>query len=152
MAVPRESKSERRESRSLTDVIDARCPFGPLFFVSQLRGFIRNRCPDPRIRLPVLELHLADGQSLDVCHVVAIAPAWVAVAVYECSPSGGARKMRTEIVPYGMIARITVSTERSSGHPLGFDADHAATVVAESAEPERSAEQALLSARGPQIE
>lgn len=152
MVAARESQAEQRESRSLTEVVDARCPFGPLFFVSQLRGFIRDRCPDPRIGLPVLELHLADGQALDVCHVVAIAPAWVALAVYECSPSGSARKMRTEIVPYGMIARITVSTERASGHPLGFDANHAVTLVVESGEPERSAEEALLSAGGPRIE
>lgn len=152
MAVARESEAERRESRALVEAIDARCPFGPLFFVSQLRGFIRDRCPDSQARLPVLEIHLADGHELDVCHVVAIAPAWVALAVYECSPSGGSRKMRTEIVPYGMIARITVSTERSSEHALGFDANHPVNLVLKSAEPERSAEEALLSARGPQIE
>jgi hypothetical protein len=136
----------RKDHRAQAEAIDARWPFGPLFFVSQLRGFIRDRCPEPNA-LPELELHLADGQALDVCHVVAIAPAWIALAVYECSSARDRRKMRTDFVPYGMIARITISADRAGGSQLGFDMDHQPTIAVRDEEIGRSAEQALLSAR-----
>ncbi|MEK6606693.1 MAG: hypothetical protein AABZ30_03440 [Myxococcota bacterium] len=61
--------------------IDARFPFGPLFFLTQLRGFVRDRCPDPAEGLPVVEVHLPSGEGLDVCHVLGVTPLWVALAV-----------------------------------------------------------------------
>ena len=147
MTEPLKSQADQRQPTEQAQAVDVRWPFGPVFFVSQLRAFIRDRCPDPRASLPQLELHLADGQALDVCHVVAIAPAWIALAVYECTPSRGARKMRTDVIPYGMIARITISSDRTTGGQLGFDVNRTPVIGAEVEDTGRSAEQAMLSAR-----
>ena len=137
--------------RALIQAIDPHCPFGPRFFATQLRAFIRDRCPDQRDALPQLEIHLVDGQALDVCHVVALAPAWIAMAVYEGSSVRGARKMRTEIVPYAMIARITVSADREPGGQLGFDVNRAPAITVEAGTDEHSAEHALHAACGRSI-
>lgn len=147
MPEPLKSTGEDPKPRAQAEVIDARWPFGPLFFMSQLRGFIRDRCPDSQNALPELELHLADGQALDVCHVVAISPWWIALAVYEPSPSRGTRQMRTEFVPYGMIARITLALDRGAAGQLGFDVNRAPMVTVKAQDTDRSAEQAVLSAR-----
>jgi hypothetical protein len=148
MAEPQPPEAGESKLRALAEVLDAQCPFGPRFFATQLRAFIRDRCPDLRSALPELELHLADGQVLDVCHIMVIAPAWIGIAVYERSPSQGARRMRTEIVPYAMISRITISTDRASGGPLGFDVNRPPVMAIEPGEAGRSAEQAFLAACG----
>ena len=64
----------------------------------QLRAFMRDRCPDSRV-----PLHLADGQALDVCRVVAIAPAW-----------NRARRLRVHALPrrpQDAHAFMTISTD-----------------------------------------
>lgn len=147
MPEPIKSMREDQKARAQAEAVDARWPFGPLFFLSQLRGFIRDRCPDPQNALPELELHLADGQALDVCHVVAISPWWIALAVYEPSPSRGTRQMRTEFVPYGMIARVTLALTGGAAGQLGFDVNRAPLVTVKSEDADRSAEQAMLTAR-----
>jgi hypothetical protein len=151
MAKPQSPESDESTSRKLAEALDSHCPFGPRFFTTQLRAFISDRCPGPGAVLPELEIHLADGQALDVCHVVALAPAWIAIAVYEPSTVRGARKMRTEIVPYAMIARVTISRDRASGGQLGFDVNHAPSIAVRPSGDERSAERALLDASGQSI-
>jgi hypothetical protein len=148
MAEPQPREAGETKLRALAEMLDAQYPFGPLFFATQLRAFIRDRCPDPRSGLPELELHLADGQALNVCHIMVIAPAWIAIAVDERSPSQGTRRMRTEIVPYAMIARISISTDRASGGQLGFDVNRTPVIAVEPGEVAQSAEQAFLAARG----
>ena len=46
-----------------------RFPFGPGFFLAQLRAFASEHCPDPARGLPMVEIHLADGDVLDLCHI-----------------------------------------------------------------------------------
>lgn len=58
-------------------------PFGPGLFLGQLVAFVRDRCPDPSEGLPVVEVHLADGEVLDLCHIIGATPHWVALAVNE---------------------------------------------------------------------
>lgn len=97
-------------------------PFGPGFFVGQLGAFARERCPDPGEALPVVEVHLATGEVLDLCHIMGLAPAFVALAVREGPRTGtGEAPMRTELVPYGLITRITIRAVRAAGAHVGFD-------------------------------
>ncbi len=91
-----------------TAEFQASCPFGPAFFAGQLRGLVRERCPDPREGLPSVQLHLGSGERLDLCHVIGFAPAWVALAVWE----SGSDAMRTELVPYESIALSSSGTGR----------------------------------------
>jgi hypothetical protein len=94
--------------------------FGPQFFALQLSRFVRDHCPTAEESLPQVELHLASGQILDLCHVIGVAPGWVALAVFTGRRREGA-PMRTELVPYGLITRVTVSQGPSSECAIGFD-------------------------------
>lgn len=94
--------------------------FGPEFFALQLSRFVRDHCPAAEESLPRVELHLVDGQILDLCHIFGVAPTWVALAVYAGRHAEGAA-MRTELVPYALITRVTVSQGPSSEGAIGFD-------------------------------
>jgi len=97
---------------------DTAIPFGPGFFLGQLRGFARDRCPDPAEGLPAVQIHLATGEVLDLCHVVGLGPAFVALAIAE--GEGEPRRMGTELVPYQLIARVSIHAPAGRGH-VGFD-------------------------------
>lgn len=99
-------------------------PFGPGFFLTQLRAFARERCPAPEERLPVVEIHLVSGETLDLCHVIGLALPFAALAVRD---EKGA--MRTELVPYGLIARITLRPGGAGGPHVGFDVRHEPTLL-----------------------
>lgn len=112
-------------------------PFGPGFFLGQLRAFARERCPDPGEMLPSVELHLATGEVLDLCHVMGLAPAFVALAVREAH--GGAKagaSMRTELVPYAFITRITIRPVHATGPHVGFNPEHAPDLLPQPCTPE----------------
>lgn len=103
-----------------------RAPFGPGFFLGQLRAFARDRCPDRAEGLPAVQIHLATGDVLDLCHVVGLAPGFVALAVQE--GSGEPRRMRTELVPYQLVARVSIRSPGDREH-VGFDVEHAPRVL-----------------------
>jgi len=112
-------------------------PFGPGFFIGQLRAFARERCPDPGEGLPAVELHLGTGEVLDLCHVMGLAPGFVALAV-RVAPRTGTREasMRTELVPYALITRVTIRPARATGAHVGFNLDHAPDILAHEDLPE----------------
>lgn len=95
--------------------------FGPAFFLGQLAGFVRARCPEPGESLPIVEITLHDGSQLEICHVVGLAPRWAALAAYEPGPPSRGRAMRTDLVPYASIMRVTIRASRSEGTHLGFN-------------------------------
>lgn len=134
----------RSEQRTLIQEVEARCVFGPVFFLTQLRGFVRDRCPDVAEMMPVVELHLHSGDSLDICHVIGVAARCVALAVYEEDESNGSRAMRTELVPYESIVRATIRTVRPTTPHMGFDRAHAPTVMQQG--PQMTPEAALRAA------
>lgn len=101
-------------------------PFGPGFFLRQLRAFARDRCPDPGEGLPAVQIHLGTGEVLDLCHVLGLGQAFVALAVLD--GEGEPRRMRTELVPYQLIVRVTIRLTGSRGQ-VGFDLDHAPRIL-----------------------
>lgn len=111
-------------------------PFGPGFFLGQLRAFARDRCPDPSEGLPGVELHLATGEVLELCHVMGLAPCVVALAVRD--GSGTEARMRTEIVPYSLITRVTIRSVRAAGGHVGFDLHHAPEILSHAGTPEEA--------------
>ena len=129
----------REQARELVSA----APFGPGFFLDQLRAFARDRCPDPAESLPLVELHLATGDVLDLCHVMGLAPAFVALAVRE-GPGRGSHeaRMRTELVPYALITRVTIRPVEAGGAHVGFDLHRAPDVL----ESVASAEETLRAA------
>lgn len=94
--------------------------FGPAFFLSQLVQLVRDSCPAPSEGLPRVLVHVAGGDVLDVCHVIAIAPRWVALAVFDEED-----RMVTEFVPYPLITRLSVCAPRAKAgeRKLGFRQD-----------------------------
>jgi len=113
------------EVETVIHEVGARCPFGPGFFVGRLGRLVRERCPDPGEGLPSVQLHLHDGERLDLCHVIGFAPLWVALAVREHD----SHTMRTELVPYESIVRITIGALGEKGRGMGFDQSHAPMAI-----------------------
>ncbi len=128
-------------------LMDVQRAFGPSFFVKQLHAFVRDRCPDPAEHLPVVLLHLVDGEVLDVCHVIGLTRSWVALAIREGERASAMPEMRTELVPYEAIHRVTVRAVRPTGTHIGFDPVHEPQLYPEPAA-ERSPEAALRAAAG----
>ena len=112
---------------------EARCPFGPSFFATHLRKLIRDHCPDPNESMPLVEIHLLGGEVLDVCHIIGLGPAWLALAVFERSAKATPQTMRTELVPYGTVMRITISQKGAGESRIGFNLAHTPFVVHASA-------------------
>lgn len=100
---------------------DSICPFGPSFFLHHLGNFIRDRCPAPAEAMPVVEIHLATGDLLEVCHVVGLAQGWVALAVLESATTETPHPMRTELIPYSIITRVTIRSGPAREGSIGFD-------------------------------
>jgi hypothetical protein len=125
--------AESKEPTAITTT----APFGPGFFLGQLGAFARARCPDPAEALPLVELHLATGEVLDLCHVMGLAPAFVALAVRDGPRSGtGEARMRTDLVPYSLITRVTIRPASAAGTHVGFDVHHAPDILAQGGSPE----------------
>lgn len=101
---------------------DQRVSFGPLFFMQNLRGLARDRCPEPAESIPSVHVHLMDGEVLDLCHIIGVSPNWIAMAVHEEEHAERPDQMRTELVPYHLIVRVSIQTTRHAGtHPIGFN-------------------------------
>ena len=126
-------------------------PIGPEFFLGHLAAFVRDRCPDPAEGLPVVEVHLADGETLDLCHIIGATPRWVALAVNEAERATSAPRMRTEIVPYETVLRVTIRTVRPGAAAHGFDVSHEPPRVETAMRGGMTPESALAAASVPRI-
>jgi hypothetical protein len=120
---PTGARIGQRMALAALTAADKRAYFGPLFFMQNLRGLVRERCPVPADGIPSVHVHLMDGEDLDVCHILGIAPGWIALAVHEREAPEGSARLRTELVPYPLIARVSIGTTQHEGsHPIGFNA------------------------------
>ena len=144
----RKSPKAKRLEAAL-HAIETSGPFGPAFFLKQLAAFLRDRCPDTEAKLPGLYLHLADGEVLDVCHIIGIAPAWVALAVRQEDRQESEPSMRTELIPYSMVVRVTIRAGHHGEAPIGFDLAREPSMVAGAGPTAAlSPEQALMAVAG----
>ncbi len=105
-----------------------RVPFGPAFFMTQLAAFVRDHCPLPGEGLPAVTLVLADGETLDVCHVEGLATKWLVIAAFDERREAGRSAMRTEFVPYESIVRVTVRVVAADAG-IGFRSAQAPTMI-----------------------
>lgn len=106
---------------------DLGCPFGPSFFLGHLGRFVRDRCPDPKENLPLVEVRLADGETLEICHIIGVSPQWVMLAVRD--PANHRDGMAVELVPYAMIRHVRIGTRRTGGPSMGFAQEHPPQIV-----------------------
>ena len=115
-------------ARKALSEADRAFTFGPSFFLLHLARFVRDSCPDPTERLPAVQLHLADGETLDVCHIIGVSPRWVMVAVADAT--GHREGMAIECVPFQLIHRVSIHTRRVEGASVGFRQHQSPSVIA----------------------
>ena len=106
---------------------DAGCAFGPAFFLGQLGRFVRDQCPAPEEHLPHVQLRLADGETLDLCHVVGVSSKWVVLAVRE--PGAHGHEMTTALVPFEMVQSVRIRAHHEAGVRVGFAQAQRPTVI-----------------------
>ena len=111
-------EAERSQAAAAFIRADVACAFGPSFFLGHLGRFVRDRCPDPAENLPMVQVRLADGDTLDVCHIIGVSPRWVMLAVRD--DAGHQDGMAVELVPYETIRRVCIGTRRTEGASIGF--------------------------------
>lgn len=99
---------------------DPRRSFGPMFFASQLRVFVRDCCGGSDDYHPNVQVLLADGAVFDLCHVIGVASGWVALAVRDEDHPKDESRRRTELVPYRAIERVTIRPSRDESGGIGF--------------------------------
>ncbi len=121
------------EAEKVQDALFARadlaCAFGPSFFLGHLGRFVRDRCPDPKDNLSEVQLHLADGETLHLCHIIGVSPRWVVLAVHDATSRGDG--MAIELVPYEIIRRVCIRTRRAAeGAAPGYAQTRPPEVVA----------------------
>jgi hypothetical protein len=97
--------------------------FDRQFFASILSEHVRAEVAANPGRVPIIELYLVSGAVLDLCHVVRLADAWVAVAHF-CDED---RFDKTDIafLPYGTITRVSLTLRDEKEREIGFSTAHA---------------------------
>jgi hypothetical protein len=82
--------------------------FGPLFFEKQLAVLVSEQTPEGHT--PNVRFHLGGGDVLEVGRILGLTLRWIAVLVHDDEDGAPEDATRTEIVPYGMISRITIAS------------------------------------------
>ena len=93
--------------------------FDAKFYQIVLPESVRQACGAQPEHVPVVELHLSDGMTLDLCHVEMLADTWFAV-VYFTNPTEG-NDVDTAFLPYPLVQWLTVSMHPQHVRHIGFD-------------------------------
>jgi hypothetical protein len=101
--------------------------FGPSFFLGQLGRFVRDHCPSPGEHLPMVQIRLADGQTLDPCHIVGVSAHWVVLAVRDAA--GRQEDMAIELVPFELVRGVRICARHAAGSTVGFLQHHAPAII-----------------------
>lgn len=123
-----DDETERLEAATAFTRAELACAFGPSFFLGHLGRFVRDRCPDPKEHLPLVQIRLADGETLDVCHIIGVSPRWVMLAVRDAASHQDG--MAIELVPYGLIQRVCIRTRHAVGASIGFNQTRLPEIIA----------------------
>jgi hypothetical protein len=107
---------------------DLACAFGPSFFLGHLGRFVRDHCPDPTENLPSVQVRLADGEILDVCHIIGVSPRWVMLAVRDAASHQDG--MAIELVPFELIRGVRIRTRPAERGSVGFAQSRAPAIIA----------------------
>jgi hypothetical protein len=122
-----ERDPERAQTAALLARADLACPFGPSFFLTYLGRFVRDHCPDPNEQLPVVQVRLADGTTLDLCHIVGVSPHWVMLAVR--GEGGHHEEMIIELVPFDQVRGVSIRTRHAKSGALGYAQTQAPQII-----------------------
>lgn len=93
-------------------------PFGRDFFATVFADRVRAMCEGDPDRVPVVQLDLADGSTLDLCHIEALSSSWMAVMAYRDQAT--CETMDLLFVPYALVLKVRVSAEQTAERRVGF--------------------------------
>jgi hypothetical protein len=105
--------------------------FDGRFYQAVLPDAVKQQCQMNPGHVPVVELHLADGTTLDLCHIVAFGPTWFAVAYFRNPAEGD--EVEQALLPYPLVQWITLSAHPPQVRHIGFDVER--SVAATQLEP-----------------
>jgi hypothetical protein len=100
--------------------------FDAEFYRATLPDMLRTQCEGRPEMVPVIELHLANGRTLDVCHILHLGSDWMACAYFRAVET--CDDMDVAFLPYGLVGMITLSLHPLSTRRLGFSVSQAPTV------------------------
>ena len=92
--------------------------FDRVFFGTILPEHVRAETGANPGKVPIIELYLVSGAVLDLCHVVRLADAWVAVAHF-CRDDVD-DDVDIAFLPYGTIARVSLTMRDAKEREIGF--------------------------------
>lgn len=96
-------------------------PFDATFFQATLPQLVTAQCQGRPDLVPVVRIDLANGATLDVCHVAALGAAQAAVTHYRDART--CDDMDVAFVPYSLMMLVDVSLHPASARKLGFRLD-----------------------------
>ncbi len=91
------------------------------FYRTVLPERVKAECHSRPGQVPVVQLYLATGRELDLCHIVHLADTWLAVQYFRDAES--CEDMDTAFLPYELVAMVTVSLYHPERRRLGFKID-----------------------------
>lgn len=92
--------------------------FNADFFRKVLPEGAATACEGVADSVPVVNVHLANGRVLDLCHIARIAEAWIAVYYYR--NASRSYEMDLAFVPYPLVVLVTVSARQATERKMGF--------------------------------
>ncbi len=96
--------------------------FDANFYRSALPERVEQQCAMKTGQIPVVELRLTDGTTLDICHIIHLAEPWFAVAYYRYPAN--CDDMNLAFLPYQVVARVVLSMHDPRSRRLGFNLEH----------------------------
>lgn len=99
--------------------------FDAAFFRGVLPGLVKRECAGRPSAVPVVNLHLADGRVLDLCHISHLDAAWFAANHFRDVEA--CDDMDIALVPYGLVTSVTLSLHAPASRKLGFRLDEHAS-------------------------
>ena len=88
------------------------------FYRKVLPERVTEQCHGHPGDVPVVNLHLANGRTLDLCHVAHLADTWVAVQYFRDTET--CDDMDLAFLPYELVTMVTVSLHHPTSRRIGF--------------------------------
>lgn len=101
--------------------------FDAALFRSILPDRVKTECEARPEMIPVVLFRLADGATLDVCHVPHLADKWMAEAHFR--DADGCEDMDIAFIGFKMVIRVNVSLHHQQTRKFGFDLARAAALA-----------------------
>ena len=92
--------------------------FDRLFFGTILPEHVRSEAAASPDKVPIIQLYLTSGAVLDLCHVVRLADAWLAVAHFCRDDDFDDTDLA--FLPYGTILRVSLTMRDKNEREIGF--------------------------------